>query len=328
MSTPFDIVIVAQAGRLTYEAVLFAVSLRASSPGFTGRLLVAEPQPGALWPTDPRIADEDAKRLLQDLGGEIVPFQNTHFGARYPNGNKVEALAALPEGRPFVFFDTDTLVTARIDDVPFDFSRPSASMAREGTWPEPELYGPGYEAIWRAVYARFNVPFEQTLDLSQPDEYWERYLYLNAGWFFAKSAPQFGRIMCNMMSSIRDDPLPELACQSLNPWLDQVALPVAITALGGGRPGAELSGLDGSTTNHWRALPLLYARASDETIDFLQEVTAPNRIKKVLKSYEPFRRMIYQRRGQRVRELFDRNALPPAEKVIRNRIKRERLWMR
>ena len=46
----FDVVIVAQAGRLTYEAVLFAASLRHFAPDFKGRLIVAEPQPGPLWP--------------------------------------------------------------------------------------------------------------------------------------------------------------------------------------------------------------------------------------------------------------------------------------
>ncbi len=63
-------------------------------------------------------------------------------------------------------------------------------------------------------------------------------------------------------------------------------------------------------------------------MDFLEEITAPNRIKKVLKQYEPFRRMIYQGRGRRVRALFDRENLPRREQQIRNRIKRERLWMR
>jgi len=35
---PFNIVIIAQAGRLGFEAVLFAASLRQFSPGFTGTL--------------------------------------------------------------------------------------------------------------------------------------------------------------------------------------------------------------------------------------------------------------------------------------------------
>lgn len=328
MSQTFDIVIVAQAGRLTYEAVLFAASLRHASPAFSGRLIVAEPQPGPLWPHDPRIADDNARAVLQGFDAEIVPFESRHFGARYPIGNKVEALVALPPDRPFIFFDTDTLITGPIDQIDFDFERPTASMAREGTWPEPPLYGPGYADIWRSVYDRYNVPFEPTLDLSHPDEHWERFMYFNAGWFLGPSASEFGRRMIELMTSIRDDPLPELVCQSLDPWLDQIALPVVIASLAGGRPGLELDGLDGTKSIHWRALPLLYAKATNAQIALLHEVTAPHRIKKVLKSYDPFLRMIYQRRGERVRALFDQKSLPPAEKVIRNRIKKERLWMR
>ncbi len=37
----FNILIVAQHGRLMYEALLFAASLRYSDPGFSGRLIVA-----------------------------------------------------------------------------------------------------------------------------------------------------------------------------------------------------------------------------------------------------------------------------------------------
>ena len=42
----FNIVLVAQAGRLQYEAVLFVASLRANSPKFKGKEFVAEPQSG------------------------------------------------------------------------------------------------------------------------------------------------------------------------------------------------------------------------------------------------------------------------------------------
>jgi hypothetical protein len=43
---PFNVVVVAQAGRLQYEAALFCASFRAAMPDFPGRLFVAEPQPG------------------------------------------------------------------------------------------------------------------------------------------------------------------------------------------------------------------------------------------------------------------------------------------
>ena len=64
-------------------------------------------------------------------------------------------------------------------------------------------------------------------------------------------------------------------------------------------------------------IPLLYARESDRVVEVLEEVAAPNRIKKVLKGHEPFKRMIYQGRGHKVRALFDRDDLPRKEQAIR-----------
>ena len=94
---PFNILSVGLAGRLQDDAILLAASPRANSPGFTGKLLAAEPQPGPLWPRDPRMTG-DVRTLLEDeLGATIQPFESRHFGATYPYGNKIEALACLPE---------------------------------------------------------------------------------------------------------------------------------------------------------------------------------------------------------------------------------------
>ena len=60
----------------------------------------------------------------------------------------------------------------------------------------------------------------------------------------------------------------------------------------------------------------------------LEEIAAPHRIRQVLKQYEPIRRMVYQGRGAKARALFDRDDLPRREQAIRNRLKREGLWMR
>ena len=170
----FNIVIIGQNNRLQYEALLFAASLRHSSPEFAGRLFVATPQPGPKWRNDPSIRNADVLKAFEQLGAEILPFENHVFGETYPYGNKIEALAALPEGEPFVFFDTDTLITGDLASVPFDFDRPSASLRCEGTWPNPTLYGPGHDGIWRALYDRFGLDFESSLDLSQPTGYWRR----------------------------------------------------------------------------------------------------------------------------------------------------------
>ncbi len=323
----FNIVAVGQAGRLSYEAVLLVASLRARAPGFTGRLIIAEPQPGPLWREDPRIADRDLRAWLADQGAEILPFESRHFGQTYPYGNKIEALSALPP-EPFLFLDTDTLILGDLGKVPFDFTRPAASMRREGTWPVIEPYGPGYAAIWKALYDRFGLDFAATLDLTQPDEYWQRYLYFNAGWFFGADARAFGARFADYAVAVWQDRPKELVLQELNPWLDQVVLPLVIASFGGGRPGPELAGMDGDVTCHYRALPLLYARESDLAVQVLEEVTAPNAVKKLLKAHEPFRRMIWQGKGAKARALFDRGDLPVREQTIRNRLKAEGLWLR
>lgn len=324
----FNILIVAQNGRLQYEAVLFAASLRHSNPDFKGRLIVAEPQNGPLWDKDPQIGNQDVRDLLEHLGAEIVPFHSKHFGSSYPHGNKIEALMAMPKGEPFVFFDTDTLITGPLSKVDFDFDHPAASMRREGTWPTEELYGPGYNDTWGALFERFELDFASSLDMSQPDEYWQRYLYFNAGWFFYRCPHEFGKRFAKYALEIRDNTPDALVCQPLDPWLDQVALPLVIHSFGGGRPGPALDGLDGDVSCHYRLLPLLYARESDHVVDVLETITSPNKIKKVIKQYDAIKRMIFQRRGLKVRAMFDRENLPNMEKKIRNQIKREGFWMR
>lgn len=325
---PFNIVIVGQSGRLQYEAILFAASLRRMSPDFGGRLFVAMPEPGPLWGSDPSIRQSDVLALLAELGAEVVTFPNKIFGESYPQGNKIEALSVLPEREAFVFFDTDTLITGDLTQVPFNFNRPGASMKREGTWPIPTLYGPGYTGIWKSLYDRFGLEFDSSLDLTQPDEFWARYLYFNAGFFFYRCPRVFGQRFLDIALSIRDDTPDALVCQSFDPWLDQVALPLVIHALGGGRDTLPEGLLDGDVSCHYRFFPLLYARDSDRAIAVLEEVTAPNWIKKVLKGYEPIKRMVYQGRGAKVRALFDQDDLPRRERAIRNRIKSNGFWMR
>lgn len=325
-SAQMNIVIVGQSNRLQYEALIFAASLYANSPK-TPRLFVCEPQPGPLWRNDPRMTD-DVRAALEDLGAEIVPFESLHFGHPYPYGNKIEALLSLPEGEPFVFFDTDTLILDDLTRVPFDFDRPGASLRVEGTWPQIELYGPGYGAIWKSLYDKFGLDYESTLDLGQPDEFWRRYLYFNAGYFFYKCPRVFGQRFLEYALAIRDDPPKELIGQQMSPWLDQVALPLVITSFGGGRDALPEGLLDGAVSCHYRVLPMLYARESDRVVEVLEEVTSPQRLKKVLKQYDPIKRTVYQGRGHKVRALFDQDNLPRREQAIRNRIKREGFWMR
>ena len=81
----------------------------------------------------------------------------------------------------------------------------------------------------------FGLDFESSLDVAQPNEFWRRYLYFNAGYFYYKCPKQFGDLFFEYATAILDRPPEELVCQTMQPWLDQVALPLVIHALGGGR---------------------------------------------------------------------------------------------
>jgi hypothetical protein len=327
MVTHPNLLVIAQAGRLEFQTILLAASLRRSAPEWTGRLLVAEPRPEAAWSGHETAITPETRDLLSSFGAEFLPFTARHFGATYPHGNKIEALLALPPGEPFLFLDSDTLITEPLDQVAFDFSRPSASMRREGTWPVPPLYGPDHAEIWKSLYDRFGLDFTASLDQAQPRDRWQRYLYFNAGWFFGADPQQFGQRFLDWALAVRADPGEALACQSLDPWLDQIILPLVIHSLGGGRPGPELSGLDGSVTCHYRNLPLLYAREDEAVIDLLEGLATENRIKKRLRDWPAARKLIYQKKGrEKLRPMFDAGQ-PSREQPIRQRLKTANLWL-
>lgn len=327
MSKSFNILAVIQNGRLSYEALLLAASLRKSNPDFKGRLILAEPR-GPKWPANSQIPAGPLRQRLQELGAEIIPFESRSFGPDYPNGNKIEALSVLPPKENFLFLDTDTLITGAFQKVKFDFTRPSASMRREGTWPTIEPYGPGYCATWKSLYDRFELDFESSLDLSQPDEFWKRYLYFNAGWFFGADPQEFGRLYNHYAHEIRYHAPEELVCQEIYPWLDQIALPLVIHALGGGRPPKELQGLDGDVTCHYRMIPLLYAIESDTALAMLEDIAKEKENRRILRDWAPLKQMVYLNGGRKARALFDREDLPTRSRIIRNTLKREGLWMR
>ena len=324
---PFNILAVVQSGRLQFEALLLAASLRASNPNFAGRLYLAEPQQGGKWRSNPAVTDRATRDLLEGLGATFLPFTAQVFGQDYLHGNKIEALAALPDA-PFLFLDTDTLVTGDFATVGFDFNRPAASMRREGTWPIEEAYGPDLAGLWQSLYDRFGLDFAGSLDETQPANYWKRFLYFNAGWFFHASPKAFGAKFLEFAKTIRDDRPVALAAQEIYPWLDQIALPLVISSFGGGRPGPELAGLDGDVTCHYRSLPLLYARESDRVVEVLEQVAGQKELRRVLRDFEPARLMIYQNRGKKARALFDRDDLPRRERQLRFALKQAGLWLR
>lgn len=251
--------IVGQSGHLQYETLLFAASLRAQSPDFPGKLFVATPSRGPKWYRDPAIRNTQIQDALDRLDATVLPFETREFGETSPYGNKIEALLALPENESFVFSDTATPIAGDPMSVPFDFDRPSASPRCEGTFPEIDLYGPSYSEIWQSFYDKFGLDFASSLDLTQPDEYWRRYLYFNAGFFYYRCPHIFGQRFLDYATAIRDAPPAALICQSLDPWLDRIALPLVIHALGSSRGALPQGYLDGCVSCHYPLFRFLCA---------------------------------------------------------------------
>jgi len=173
--------------------------------------------------------------LIAELGAEFIAFDNKIFGESYPYGNKIECLKAIPNDKPFLFFDSDTLILDELCDVPFDFSRPTASLRRTATWPQPLGPGHHYADIWKDCYDICGVDYTSSLDEQFSAQDWRRYLYFNASFFFYESPTKFGARFLEFAQKIKNSTRPRITRQSLDPWLDQVVLPMVIHSFGGGK---------------------------------------------------------------------------------------------
>ena len=101
---------------------------------------------------------------------------------------------------------------------------------------------------------------DSSLDLSYPDEYWKRYLYFNAGFFYYKCPKIFGDRLTEFAVKIRDNRPEALRLQSFDPWLDQVTLPLVIHSLNGSADALPSGYLDGTTSSLSPFTPSLRAR--------------------------------------------------------------------
>lgn len=324
MSRLRNILIVAQDGRLQYEALLLAASLRHFPANRDLQLFVAEPQAGPLWPDDPRLTRPAIRRELRALGAQIVPLHNRYWGARYPNANKIEALALLPEDEPFLFLDTDTLITGDLSGL--DCARPTASVRVEPTWPRISLYGPEHAQIWGALYDLAGLEMPNHLDPRFAADDWRRYPYYNAGWFMGPCPTQFGARYLKLALRIEADPPPVIATQALYPWLDQIALPLVIAGLKGGR--LDGVGLDHDLSLHYRALPVIYASAPDQTVELLETVTGAPHLWDIFNQYAAFRRMVFKGEGRALRAKMDQTALPWTYGALQRDIRALGHWVR
>ncbi len=205
-----NVIFIVQRGELEIKALLLAWSLR-QSHGKRLSLYAACPE-HADWGEIATATHE----ALQRLGVQVVRFK-PGFAPHYPIGNKVGLLKLLPEGEPGLFLDSDMLSLERWE--PETLLRGCAVAAKPadlGTW--------GNEQRWQQVYALAGVAMPQRRvrltvsgQLGLP--------YFNAGVVAAREPGLLGEAWLAATRQLHDC---DMDIGERYPWLDQIALPVAM----------------------------------------------------------------------------------------------------
>jgi len=178
-------------------------------------LVAAVPVPEEIWGAPA----PQTLMLLEEMGVRIVRITN-EIDPRYPIGNKVSCLRIKTEADKLIFIDSDMLCLREFDDQP-RFALPfNAKPADLATFT-------GDIETWRKVYAaadavmpQLRIPATVSGDFTPP--------YFNAGFVAINKETGLGDVWLDCCKRIDADPeIPDK-----RPWLDQIALPVAVQKKG------------------------------------------------------------------------------------------------
>lgn len=203
-------VFICQGGPLEIKALLLAASL-ARHMHCNGEIVVAIPSPPEIWKQPSSITLD----TLEMMGARFVPIFN-NVNNDYPIGNKVSCLSIETTADKTVFLDSDILCMRSFFHENRFHSPVSLRPAGAKTWG-------GGANDWQDVYDLFDIETPSTrimttvtLEESMP--------YFNAGVIFADTDAGLGRMWTESCRLI--DANPEV--KDKRPWLDQIALPIAI----------------------------------------------------------------------------------------------------
>ncbi len=204
-------VFVTHGGPLEAKSALLAASLGEyyiPKKLFT-RIMMPEERWGALG--------EDTVALFHDIGVEMQAGEN-EIDLNYPHGNKITSMRGL-DG-PCIFLDSDMLMMA-----PFTWHYClNADAALKPADLDTFSAGGG---SWARVWDAFGMEI--------PPKTWKATLsqekmrpYFNAGFISVKNGNAFSEVWLEVAREIDQ----EVGITNKRPWLDQIALPVALKKLG------------------------------------------------------------------------------------------------
>jgi len=209
----YAIIFVCQAGELEIKSLLLAASLTRYLTG-DYELIAAVPQ----FPIHYCQLTDETQTLLHTLGIRQVPITNP-INDDYPIGHKVAALGVQTTAEQVIFLDSDILCLRPLaPDLLFN----AAVNAKPA-----DLVSFGRDiAIWQAVYQLFDLPLPTRRMLASVSG--ELMLpYFNAGVIAVNNGLAFAEKW--QASCLAIDAAPTIP--NKRPWLDQIALPIAIAQL-------------------------------------------------------------------------------------------------
>lgn len=210
----YAFIFICQRGALELKALLLAASLRRFLR-VDHELVAAVPAPEAVWgrPADATLA------LLARWGVRCVPVVNP-IGPEYPIGNKLACLDVPTDADKVVFLDSDMLCLREFGHMPRFERAFNAKPADFATYAADA-------AAWSQAYASVGISAATTRmaatvsgELMPP--------YFNAGFIAVRRAAGLGAEWTRTAQALEADP----RVLNKRPWLDQVALPLAVAKLG------------------------------------------------------------------------------------------------
>jgi hypothetical protein len=280
-----NIALVAQSGRIAYQALLSAASIRTYHPAGDVRIFVCVPNNSGSWNTNPSISeDRELLDAFERYGCEVVYFDNRHFGSSYPHSNKFYSILSLPPDEPFIFLDSDTMFVGRAEPEYFNFGVPGLSRAMPN-WPKPQNSQYTIAQIWESLYGYYGLDPTNYFDRDLGPEAHQCYPYYQGNVMYYERAGIFGEYMLDMALRLWREQPKELEGQRLKPWLDQVVLPLVLARLG--IPRREQSDLFRDIIVHYQYPVFLIVR-NNRAINKFSELAADSYLVNVLRRDEGF----------------------------------------
>ncbi|NJO18630.1 MAG: hypothetical protein HC877_23755 [Thioploca sp.] len=226
-------VFVCQQGGLELKSMLLAASLKRYLH-CNYECVAAIPQPATQWGT----ISTDTLTFMESLGVRAVPITN-RFGKSYPIGNKFACLGIDTPADKLIFLDSDILCGQEFSP-DMIFPNPSSifGLAKESVGEMRGIFDAPFSAVpeaglftrdinqWQKIYDLFDLPLPRwRVTCTETDEL--MLPYFNAGVIAVQNGLGFAEVWEDCCRQIDAD----TSITSKYPWLDQLALPVAVARL-------------------------------------------------------------------------------------------------